>query len=104
MNNKSFCKSDAFQFFVVQKNKLSAARLSRIISDDKIITHKSLDYIWRIAGNEFKELSHIAKQNFYSPAYLQEQRFVGLLSIKTMTRNKIEVVLCLIQAVNNIYT
>lgn len=70
MDNESFFKSDVFQFLVVHKTKLSAARLLNIISNDKIINPKSLGDIWHRAGNEFKELSDIAKYNcLYSSVY-----------------------------------
>lgn len=53
------------------KNKFTAAILLTIVSCDKIINHKSLGDIWHIAGYEFRELHHTAKQNsFYSSAYL----------------------------------
>lgn len=71
--NKSFCKSYASQSFVVYRSDLSTARLLKIISDDKIINHKSLGEIWHIAGNEFKELSDTTQQNSHSSIYLQEQ-------------------------------
>lgn len=70
--NKSFCTSDASQSFVVYRSDLSTARLLKIISDDKIINHKSLGEIQHIAGNEFKELSDTTQQNSHS-IYLQEQ-------------------------------
>ena len=71
MDNKSFCNSDAFQFLVVHKTKLPAARLFKIISNDKIISHKSVGDIWHRASNEFKKLSDTAKHNyFYSSVYL----------------------------------
>ena len=45
-------------------------KLLKIISNDKIINHKSLGVIWHTTGNEFKELSDIAKHNyFYSSIY-----------------------------------
>jgi len=44
---------------------LSAFRLLKIISNDKIINHKSLGVIWHKTGNEFKELSDIAKHNYF---------------------------------------
>lgn len=103
MDNKSFCQSDAFQFFVVWNNKFSASGLFRIVSDDKIINHKALGDIWHTVGYEFRELSHVAKQNSYSYIYLQEQGFIPLASVKRINRNKIDAIFCLIQAVSNMY-
>lgn len=69
MDNESFFKSDVCQF-LVHKTKLSAVRLLNIISNDKIINPKSLGDIWHRAGNEFKELSDVAKHNYlYSSVY-----------------------------------
>lgn len=102
MDNKSFCKSvTSSSLLSKNKNKFTAAILLTTVSCDKIINHKSLGDIWHIAGYEFRELHHTAKQNKIS--LFIKIRIHTWVPIKIVNRNKTNAIFCLINAVNNIY-